>query len=162
MKTTKLLFVCLGNICRSPAAEGVMRHLVVREGLDERIECDSAGTYGGHAGELPDMRMRRAASARGYDLHHRARQIRTEDFDRHDMIVVMDDSNYERVHRLAPTTDAAQKIYRMTDFCRRGPDAPHPDATHVPDPYYEGAEGFERVLDLLEDACGGLLERLKS
>jgi protein-tyrosine phosphatase len=156
MKTTKLLFVCLGNICRSPAAEGVMRRLVAQEGLDERIECDSAGTYGGHVGELPDVRMRRAASARGYDLRHRARQIRTEDFDRHDMIVVMDDSNYERVHRLAPTTDAAQKIYRMTEFCRA-----HPEATHVPDPYYEGAEGFEKVLDLLEDACGGLLERLK-
>ncbi len=111
--TTKLLFVCLGNICRSPAAEGVMRRLVEREGLAGRIECDSAGTYGGHAGELPDHRMRRAASARGYDLnHHRARQVRTEDFDRFDMILTMDDSNYERVHRLAPSATAAQKIFR--------------------------------------------------
>jgi protein-tyrosine phosphatase len=160
--TTKLLFVCLGNICRSPAAEGVMRRLVEREGLDAKIECDSAGTYGGHAGELPDARMRRAASARGYDLtQHRARQFRTDDFDRFDMIFTMDDSNYERVHRLAPTVEAAQKIFRMTDFCRRGANAPHPDATHVPDPYYEGAEGFEKVLDLLEDACGGLLQDVK-
>ena len=160
--TTKLLFVCLGNICRSPAAEGVMRRLVEREGLAGRIECDSAGTYGGHAGELPDHRMRRAASARGYDLnHHRARQVRTEDFDRFDMILTMDDSNYERVHRLAPSATAAQKIFRMTDFCRRGPGAPHPDANHVPDPYYEGAEGFEKVLDLLEDACGGLLASIR-
>jgi protein-tyrosine phosphatase len=155
-RETKLLFVCLGNICRSPAAEGVMRRLVAEAGLDGCVECDSAGTYGGHAGELPDERMRRAASARGYDLRHRARQIRTEDFEGHDMIVVMDDSNYERVHRLAPTLEAVQKIYRMTEFCRT-----HPNATHVPDPYYEGAEGFERVLDLLEDACGGLIEKVR-
>jgi protein-tyrosine phosphatase len=161
-QTTKVLFVCLGNICRSPAAEGVMRRLVEREGLEAVIECDSAGTYGGHAGELPDHRMRRAASARGYDLsHHRARQFRTEDFDRFDVILTMDDSNYERVHRLAPSQEAVRKIFRMTDFCRRGPDAPHPDATHVPDPYYEGAEGFEKVLDLLEDACSGLLEKIR-
>ncbi len=153
--TTKLLFVCLGNICRSPAAEGVMRHLVEREGIDDRIECDSAGTYGGHAGELPDERMRRAASARGYDLTHRARQFRAGDFDRFDMILTMDDSNYERVHRLAPSVEAAQKIFRMTDFCRA-----HRDATHVPDPYYEGAAGFEKVLDLLEDSCEGLLKQL--
>jgi protein-tyrosine phosphatase len=154
-RTVKVLFVCLGNICRSPAAEGIMRRLVAGAGLDDRIECDSAGTYGGHAGELPDSRMRRAASARGYDLVHRARQIKAEDFDRFDMIVVMDDSNYERFHRLAPSVEAAAKICRMTGFCRS-----HPDATHVPDPYYEGARGFERVLDLLEDACGGLLAKV--
>lgn len=153
----KVLFVCLGNICRSPAAEGVMRHLVERAGLDGRIECDSAGTYGGHAGERADARMRRAALRRGYDLQSISRQIRSDDFDRFDMIVTMDDSNYERVHRLAPTHEAAQKIFRMTDFCRR-----HPDATYVPDPYYEGAEGFERVLDLLEDACEGLLSAISA
>jgi protein-tyrosine phosphatase len=101
--------------------------------------------------------MRRAASVRGYDLTHRSRQIRTEDFDRFDMIFTMDDSNYERVHRLAPTVEAAQKIFRMTDFCRT-----HPHATHVPDPYYEGAEGFEKVLDLLEDACSGVLEEIRN
>lgn len=152
----KVLFVCLGNICRSPAAEGVMRHLVERAGLDGRIECDSAGTYGGHAGERADARMRRAASRRGYDLQSISRQIRSEDFDRFDMIITMDDSNYERVHRLASTPEAARKIFRMTDFCRR-----HSGASHVPDPYYEGAEGFELVLDLLEDACEGLLEEIK-
>jgi protein-tyrosine phosphatase len=156
-KPTKLLFVCLGNICRSPAAEGVMQHLVEKAGLGESIECDSAGTYGGHAGERADERMRRAASKRGYDLRSISRQIRTDDFDRFDMILTMDDANYERVHRLAPSFDAAQKIYRMTDFCRT-----HPHATHVPDPYYEGAEGFEIVLDLLEDACTGLLARVRS
>jgi protein-tyrosine phosphatase len=160
METTKLLFVCLGNICRSPAAEGVMRHIVAQAGLGDSIECDSAGTYGGHAGEKPDHRMRRAAAARGYDLTHRARQIRVDDFDRFDKIIVMDDSNYERVHRLAPSPEAVGKIHRMTEFRRRGPGAPHPDATHVPDPYYEGAEGFERVLDLLEDCCSGLFSCL--
>ncbi len=103
----KLLFVCLGNICRSPAAEGIMRYMVKREGLGDRIFCDSAGTYGGHAGDMPDHRMRRAAAARGYDLVHRSRQLRTEDFDRFDMILTMDDSNYERVHRLAPSIEAA-------------------------------------------------------
>lgn len=155
--TIKLLFVCLGNICRSPAAEGVMRHLARREGLDSQIECDSAGTYGGHAGEKADPRMRSAAAARGYDLVHLARRFRVDDFDRFDMILTMDDSNYERVHRLAPSIEAAGKICRMTRFCRT-----HPDATHIPDPYYEGAEGFERVLDLLEDACEGLLQEVKN
>lgn len=134
-----------------------MRRLVEQEGLEARIECDSAGTYGGHSGELPDSRMRRAAAARGYDLRHRARQFRTDDFDRYDMILTMDDSNYERVHRLAPSIEASQKIYRMTDFCRV-----NRNATHVPDPYYEGAEGFEKVLDLLEDACAGLLDSIMS
>ncbi len=134
-----------------------MQHLVAQQGLSNHIECDSAGTYGGHAGELPDSRMRVAAARRGYDLRSLSRQIRSEDFDRFDMILVMDDSNYERVHRLAPSLEAAGKIFRMTEFCRR-----HPDATHVPDPYYEGSEGFERVLDLLEDACEGLLVFVKT
>lgn len=156
-KKHKILFVCLGNICRSPAAEGVMQHLVEQEGLSDRIWCDSAGTYGGHAGERADSRMRRAASQRGYDLRSISRQLRSEDFDKFDMILTMDDSNYERVHRIAPSVDAARKIFRMTDFCRR-----YPDATHVPDPYYEGAEGFEKVLDLLEDACNGLLAIMKA
>ena len=99
--------------------------------------------------------MRRAAVRRGYDLGHRARQIREEDFDRFDMIVVMDDMNYENVHRLAPSRRAAEKIFRMREFFRR-----HPDWDHVPDPYYEGADGFELVLDMLEDGCGGILEYL--
>ncbi|MDR2883252.1 MAG: low molecular weight phosphotyrosine protein phosphatase [Alistipes sp.] len=179
--TTGVLFVCLGNICRSPAAEGVMRHMVEQKGLSDRITCDSAGTYGGHTGELPDPRMRRAAAARGYDLTHRARQFRTGDFDRFDMIIVMDDSNYENVSRMAPSLEAARKIHRMTDFCSREKrdirnTSPKCDIsntsekrdisntfaterpTHIPDPYYEGAEGFENVLDLLEDACDGLLQ----
>ena len=108
---TNILFVCLGNICRSPAADGIMHHIVEERGLGGRIGIDSAGTYAGHTGELPDARMRRAAARRGYDLGHRARQIREEDFDRFDMIVVMDDMNYENVHRLAPSRRAAEKIF---------------------------------------------------
>jgi protein-tyrosine phosphatase len=133
-----------------------MCHLVNKAGLRDSIVCDSAGTYGGHTGERADERMKRAAAKRGYDLQSISRQIRTDDFDRFDMIITMDDANYERVHRLAPSIDAAQKIYRMTDFCRV-----HSHATHVPDPYYEGAQGFELVLDLLEDACGGLFDVIK-
>ena len=136
----KILFVCLGNICRSPAAEEIFRQLAARRGL---------------AGELPDMRMREAAASRGYRLTHRSRQVAEEDFDRFDRIVVMDDRNYEALHRLAPSRELAAKIYRMTEFCRR-----HPDRTYVPDPYYEGRAGFYLVLDLLEDACEGLLDDL--
>lgn len=157
MKPKRILFVCLGNICRSPAAEGVMQKFVENEGLGDRVFCDSAGTYGGHTGEKADARMRRAAAKRGYDLQSISRQIRSDDFDNFDMIITMDDSNYERVHRLAPSVEAAEKIYRMTDFC-----VAHPTATHVPDPYYEGAEGFERVLDLLEDACKGLMRVVRN
>jgi protein-tyrosine phosphatase len=152
---TRILFVCLGNICRSPAAEGVLRSMAETRGIADRLDIDSAGTYGGHAGDLPDPRMRAAAAQRGYRLTHRARQVREEDFERFDRIVAMDDANYERLHRLAPSRDAARKICRMTEFCRH-----HPDRTYVPDPYYEGREGFETVLDLLEDGCAGLLDTL--
>ena len=152
---TRILFVCLGNICRSPAAEGIMRRIVERRGLSGTFGIDSAGTYGGHRGELPDPRMRSAASRRGYALTHRSRQVREEDFDRFDMIVAMDDMNYESLNRLAPSREAARKIFRMAEFCRHSP-----QWDHVPDPYYEGAEGFELVLDMLEDGCEGILEYL--
>ena len=154
---TRILFVCLGNICRSPAAEGIMRRIVEGRGLSGTFGIDSAGTYGGHRGELPDPRMRRAAARRGYELTHRARPLREADFERFDRIVVMDDCNYEAAHRLAPSRELAGKIYRMTEFCRRSP-----QWDHVPDPYYEGREGFELVLDLLEDACEGLLDDLRN
>lgn len=148
----RILFVCLGNICRSPAAQGVMQRLVDEAGLSERYELDSAGTYGGHAGELPDRRMRVHAARRGYELTHRSRQVRPSDFGDFDIVVAMDDLNYDNLRRLAPTVDDERKVVRMTDYCRM-----HPYYDAVPDPYYEGASGFELVLDLLEDACQGLL-----
>lgn len=154
---TEVLFVCLGNICRSPAAEGIFRALVAREGLSMEVGVDSAGTYGGHAGDLPDARMRAAAAKRGLKLTHRSRRLREEDFERFDYIVVMDDMNYENAYRLAPSREAGAKIRRMVDFCRR------PSGwSHVPDPYYEGHEGFELVLDLLEDGCEGLLDEIRN
>lgn len=152
----KILFVCLGNICRSPAADGIMHAMVEKDGLAERYEIDSAGTYGGHAGELPDPRMREAAYARGYLLTHRSRQFRSDDFDRFDMIMVMDDSNYDKVCRLAPTPEALGKVRRTADYCTRF------KIDHVPDPYYEGHEGFEYVLDILEDACRNLLTEIET
>ncbi len=153
----RILFVCLGNICRSPAAEGIMRRLVDENGLSGEITVDSAGTYGGHAGDLPDSRMRRAASRRGYELTHRARRIRESDFEEFDMIVVMDDMNYESVHRLAPSRQFAEKIFRMVEFCPS-----FPDRSYVPDPYYEGHEGFELVLDMLEEGCRNILEHCRA
>ena len=155
-KKYKLLFVCLGNICRSPAAQTVMSRAVEKAGLGDRIECDSAGTYGGHAGEKADARMRRAAARRGYDITHISRPVRSSDFDDADMIIAMDDNNYHTLYRLAPSIEAGDKICRMTDFCRK-----YAESRYVPDPYYEGAEGFEIVLDMLEDACEGLLDYLK-
>lgn len=156
---TKILFVCLGNICRSPAAEEIMRRTVDEAGLSERIEVDSAGTYGGHRGELPDHRMRFAASKRGYNLTHRSRQVREADFEEFDLIVCMDDMNYESLHRLAPSREAAGRITRMRNWL--SPEL-FPDRTYIPDPYYEGAEGFELVLDMLENACANLLRELYS
>jgi len=148
----KILFVCLGNICRSPAAEEVMRQKIKAAGLEGNVAVDSAGTYGGHAGELPDSRMRQAAGKRGYKLSHTSRQIRLDDFEQYDMIVVMDDSNYENVYRMAPDPESAEKIYTMSEFFQES------DSDHVPDPYYEGADGFETVLDLLEDGAQGLID----
>jgi len=155
-KKLSLLFVCLGNICRSPAADGIMHKRVEDEGLSDRITIDSAGTYGGHAGGLPDARMRQHAMRRGYELTHRARRVESSDFDRFDMILAMDDSNYDDLMRLAPDVASQKKIVRMVSFCT----TTHWD--HVPDPYYEGASGFEKVLDILEDACNGLLTEIKN
>jgi protein-tyrosine phosphatase len=152
----RILFVCLGNICRSPAAEAMMQMLVERNGLADRVVLDSAGTYGGHSGERSDARMRRAAAARGIDITHRARQVREEDFEHFDMIIAMDDNNYEALFRLAPDRKAQQKIYRFREFLRH-----NPNWSYIPDPYYEGHEGFELVLDLLEDGCSTLLENLQ-
>lgn len=155
-KITRVLFVCLGNICRSPAAEAMFRQLTEREGVADGMEIDSAGTYGGHSGELSDPRMRRAAAARGIAMTHRARRVREEDFERFDRIIAMDDNNYESLFRLAPDRVAQQKIFRFREYLRH-----HPDWSYIPDPYYEGHEGFELVLDLLEDGCSTLLDELR-
>ena len=151
----KILFVCLGNICRSPMAEAVMRRLVEERGLETEFEIDSAGLISYHEGEGADPRMKSHAYRHGYKLTHISRPVRETDFDEFDYIVSMDDSNWDRLHRLAPTLEAEGKIVRMTDYCRTHV------IDHVPDPYYGGADGFELVLDLLEDACEGLYETLK-
>ncbi len=147
----KILFVCLGNICRSPAAEGVMLHLLRATGRTHEFEIDSAGILSYHQGELPDSRMRAHAARRGYVLTHRSRPVRAEDFHRFDLIIGMDDRNIEDLKERAPSVEEWKKIRRMADYCTRM------STDHVPDPYYGGAEGFEYVLDILEDACEGLL-----
>jgi protein-tyrosine phosphatase len=152
----KVLFVCLGNICRSPAAEGVLQRLVEERKLSHRFEIDSAGTYSGHRGQLPDPRMRRHASRRGYNLTHRARPITIDDFEDFDIIVAMDESNRRTLMHLAASPEQQAKIVMMGDYIVKL--RAHYD--YVPDPYYEGAEGFELVLDLLEDACSNLFEEI--
>ncbi|MDL2322740.1 low molecular weight phosphotyrosine protein phosphatase [Bacteroidales bacterium OttesenSCG-928-A17] len=151
MEKQKILFVCMGNICRSPAAEGIMKAKLKEKGLENLFRIDSAGIYGYHEGELPDSRMRAHAARRGYDLASRSRPVVYDDFFDFDLILGMDDSNISDLNRKAPDEESRKKIRRMTDFCRNFPD------DHVPDPYYGGASGFEKVLDLLEDAIEGLI-----
>lgn len=159
MAEQRLLFVCLGNICRSPAAEGVFLHLLAREGLEDRFVVDSAGTGGWHVGRPADRRMRAAAERRGITLPSRARQLDRHDLVAFDRILTMDDDNLSSVRALArelavPAQQLAL-IEPMTSHCQRL------RAREVPDPYYGGDQGFEDVLDLLEDACGGLLDTLR-
>lgn len=152
----KILYVCLGNICRSPAAEGVMKRIVEDAGMSSRFEIDSAGTGRYHIGELPDKRMRIHASRRGLELTHRCRQVSEADFDEFDIIIGMDESNLSNLRRVSPSPEGDAKIVPMSAFV---------DVSmrydYIPDPYYEGAEGFELVLDLLENGCQNLFEALK-
>ncbi len=149
MKTTKILFVCLGNICRSPAAEGVMKKLAA--GLP--VEIQSAGTAGYHIGELPDIRMRSHARKRGYELVSHAQQFNpSKHFEQFDHIVAMDDNNLSDLKAMDKKKQYQHKLSLMTDYSRTM------DVHGVPDPYYGGPEGFEHVLEILEDACGGLLK----
>jgi protein-tyrosine phosphatase len=147
-----VLFVCLGNICRSPAAEGVFRKLVAEAGRAAEFEIDSAGTGAWHVGSAADHRMRAAAERRGYRLDSIARQIVPTDFDRFGLILTMDDLVYENVTALR--SRAPGRIERMVRYCSLH------EVDEVPDPYYGGEEGFEEVLDILEDACAGLLRQL--
>lgn len=156
---TRVLFVCLGNICRSPAAEGVFLHLLAREGLESAFVVDSAGTGGWHIGRPADPRIRAAAARRGIELPSRARQLEAADLLRFDHILTMDADNLavarSLAHSLRGGEGATAAIQPLTDHCRRH------DSHEVPDPYYGGEAGFEHVLDLLEDACEGLLEALR-
>ncbi len=154
-RPTRVLFVCLGNICRSPAAEGVFLHLVAQQGLHDAFVVDSAGTGGWHAGQPADARMREAAARRGIHLPSRARQIGLDDLRHFDHILTMDEENLGAVRALARRTAATARIAPLISHGRQL------SCREVPDPYYGGEEGFERVLDLLEDACAGLLEDLR-
>jgi len=151
---TRVLFVCMGNICRSPAAEGVFLHLLAQARLEHCFAVDSAGTGGWHVGHRADRRMIAAAERRGIHLPSRARQIEAADLQRFDHILTMDADNLAAVRRLERQAPGRARISPLIDHCRRL------RSPEVPDPYYGGADGFERVLDLLEDACTGLLEDL--
>lgn len=152
----KILFVCLGNICRSPSAEGVMAHLINNAGLNEKIKVDSAGTSNFHVGEEADPRSREHALKRGIVLTSIARQFNPKkDFKEFDYILAMDEKNIKDLKKLDPDKKYFQKVHLITNFCEKG------KHTEVPDPYYTGERGFELVLDILEDACNGFLEKLK-
>jgi len=156
-RKTEVLFVCLGNICRSPGAEAVFQSMVEKEGLSSVISCDSAGIIGVHEGGPADSRMQKHANLRGYNLLSIARKFNPlTDFDRFDFIIGMDEDNISDLQRMTRSSKDSAKIYLMTDFCSSD------KYIGVPDPYYGGSSGFELVLDLLEDGCENLLEHIKN
>ena len=152
---TRILFVCMGNICRSPCAEGIMQYFVKQRGLENEFECDSAGTIDYHQGDPADLRMREHASLRGYELNSIARKFILQDFENFDWNITMDENNYSQICLLDKNNIFTHKIRRMTDFCEGT------KISSVPDPYYGGSQGFENVIDILEDACRGFLKYLK-
>jgi len=154
MKTISVLFICMGNICRSPTAEGVFRARVAQAGLADRILIDSAGTHGYHIGQAPDLRSQHYAQQRGYDLSgQRARQVVPEDFDQFDYVLAMDQANLSVLQQLCPAAPRA-RIQLFLEYAQQ-----HTER-EVPDPYYGGGAGFERVLDMVEDAADQLLAEL--
>jgi protein-tyrosine phosphatase len=155
MEKMRVLFVCMGNICRSPTAQGMFEALVQEAQLMDRIQIDSAGTHAYHVGEPPDARASEAASRRGIDLgRQRARRVDPADFGSFDYVVAMDRSNLEDLHSICPDVHR-EKLFLLLDF------AQHLSQQDVPDPYYGGTQGFERVLDLVEEGARGLLDDIR-
>ncbi|MGP1308608.1 MAG: low molecular weight protein-tyrosine-phosphatase [Phycisphaerales bacterium] len=153
----RVLFVCMGNICRSPTAEGVFRALLAEADLEGRVYVDSAGTGGWHAGEPPDRRAQAAAKQRGYDLSaQRARQVTLNDFHHFDVVAAMDGENLRHLHAIAPPS-TRERVRLLLEFSQQPL-----DTTEVPDPYYGGVDGFDHVLDLVEAGCRGLLDHVRA
>lgn len=150
----KVLFVCLGNICRSPVGEAIFQKLINDRGLNSKISADSAGMAGYHTGELADSRMRKHALKLGYEITHRARKISFEDFTEFDYILIMDENNYDDYLKLDPGQIYRDKIYFATEFAKNRKEK------EVPDPYYGGPEGFENVINIMEDVAEGLLQEI--
>ena len=151
----RVLLVCMGNICRSPTAEGVLRHCIKINKLGDKVEVDSAGTHGYHVGEAPDARTQRAASVRGYNLSQlRARKVARQDLDYFDLILAMDKSNLDNLQRMA-SPEQLDKIKLFMDYARNF------DDDEVPDPYYGLGHGFDLVLDMVEDAAQGLVDKIR-
>jgi protein-tyrosine phosphatase len=151
----RVLFVCMGNICRSPTAHYIFLKKLKEQKLEDKIEVDSAGTHDYHVGSRCDPRTYQHAFKRGYDIQHRARHFKKADFESFDYILVADDNNLDRLLAMRPNEEEKKKIHKTTDFCMQL------KVNEVPDPYYGGEAGFERVLDILEDACEGLLQEVK-
>ncbi|MCW2993412.1 MAG: low molecular weight phosphotyrosine protein phosphatase [Conexibacter sp.] len=159
MEGVRLLFVCMGNICRSPTAEAVMRDLVAREGLEGEVVIDSAGTGGWHVGSPPDRRSTAAAKTRGIVMEGAARQVTPADFDDYDLLLAADRENVAALRAIAPDQEAAAKVRLLREFDE---DSVRAGDLAIPDPYYGGPSGFEDVLDLIDAACRGLLKTLRA
>jgi protein-tyrosine phosphatase len=158
-RPTRVLFVCLGNICRSPTAEGVMRTLVSDAGLRDSVQVESAGTGAWHVGSPPDGRASEAARARGVELEGHARQVRAEDFEQFDLLLAMDGENLRELRAQARDDEERAKVRLLREFDPASAGAGDLD---VPDPYYGGANGFDEVFELVHAACAGLLEHLRT
>lgn len=155
MKNIKVLFVCMGNICRSPTAHGVFEAKLQAQDLAHTIDVDSAGTHAYHIGEAPDRRSQQTANKRGYQMDHlRARKVTRTDFETFDYVLAMDDDNFRNLESICPPRHS-NKLQMFLDFAMRF------DEREVPDPYYGGAQGFEHVLDLIEDASEGLISDIR-